>query len=400
MSDTAEPSQQLIHLDALGGIAGDMFVASLLDARPDLVEAVIRDVMAVLPPDVGLPVLTPGQSGGIAALRFGLQAPKIAKPDRGTASHHHGTTYASLRDRLDSPALSEGAAREARAILRLLAEAEAAVHNMPLDQVHFHEVGDWDSLVDVVAAGSLIARLAPAVWTVSEVPRGAGTVRTQHGLLPVPAPATLRLLVGFRWRDDGVPGERVTPTGAAILRHLLGAAPEVAAAAGRLVALGTGAGTRDLPGMPNILRVTIYEDAVAATAESVEVLTFDIDDMTGEEIAIAAVRLRDETGVIDLGLLTLTGKKSRPAVRFELLIRPDALDRVARAVFLQTATLGLRHRHERRKILPRELVTRAGLAGKSVRRPDGSTTTKIESDALTRFATLRERRAAGECGDD
>ena len=126
---------------------------------------------------------------------------------------------------------------------------------MPVDEVHFHEIGDWDSLMDVMAAGSIAAALEGARWSVSALPRGGGLVRTRHGLLPVPAPATARLLDGFTWRDDGIGGERVTPTGAAILRHLVGAAA-ARGVVGRLQGTGTGAGTRELPGQPNILRAT------------------------------------------------------------------------------------------------------------------------------------------------
>src|SRR6185295_18890158 len=153
---------------------------------------------------------------------------------------------------------STGTAEQAVAILTHIAQAEARIHDVPVERVHFHEIADWDSLMDVVAAGSIAAALPGAVWSVSELPRGAGLVRTQHGMLPVPAPATVAILEGFAWRDDGIAGERVTPTGAAILRHLVGNGREKARAAGRLVASGTGAGTRELTGIPNVLRVLVF----------------------------------------------------------------------------------------------------------------------------------------------
>jgi len=163
--------------------------------------------------------------------------------------------------------------------------------------VQFHEIADWDSLMDVVAAGSLAAALEKATFSVSELPRGSGLVRTRHGLLPVPAPATAALLVGFRWRDDGIGGERVTPTGAAVLRHLVGLQfAERRPAPGRLAAIGTGAGTRDLPGMPNVLRVLVLEANEIVEAVAVAILSFDIDDMTGEEIGVATTRLRPLPG--------------------------------------------------------------------------------------------------------
>ena len=166
--------------------------------------------------------------------------------------------YTEIMARIAAAALAPGTAQHAEAILTILGEAEARIHNVPLADVHFHEIADWDSLADVVGAGSVIAALGDAVWTVSDLPRGGGLVRTQHGLLPAPAPATAAILSGYRWRDDGVGGERVTPTGAAIVRHLATFSGDFGAR--RLAATGTGAGTRELPGMPNILRALVFDD--------------------------------------------------------------------------------------------------------------------------------------------
>jgi uncharacterized protein (DUF111 family) len=132
-----------------------------------------------------------------------------------------GTSYLELRRRVDGARLADGTRDHALAILELLATAEAQVHGTTIDQVHFHELGDWDSLMDIVAAGCIAANLAGARWTASRLPLGGGQVRTDHGMLPMPAPATCALLKGYPWHDDAVAGERVTPTGAAIVRHLV-----------------------------------------------------------------------------------------------------------------------------------------------------------------------------------
>ena len=176
-----------------------------------------------------------------------------------------GTAYPSLRRRLVDAPLSASTREHALALLALLADAEARVHGTTPDDVHFHELADWDSLMDVVAAGCIAAKLAGARWTASAPPLGGGSVRTAHGLLPIPAPATCVLLTGYPWHDDGIAGERVTPTGAAILRHLVPAADcDARRDAGRLVSVGCGAGTRTLPGIPNIVRALVLERASAS----------------------------------------------------------------------------------------------------------------------------------------
>jgi len=378
-----------IHLDAVGGIAGDMFVGAMLDAAPDLAPRVMADLAAVLPAEAGRPELSSAKVSGMAASRFAL-AGGAAKPH-----HHHDTgTYVAFCRRIAAAGLAEGTAAEATAILRRIAEAEAAIHDVPLDAVHFHELADWDALMDVVAAGSIAAALGGARWSVSSLPLGGGVVRTAHGQLPVPAPATARILVGYEWRDDGVGGERVTPTGAAIVAHLTGGRGNGAHPGGRLKAIGTGAGTRTLPGVPNVLRATVFE-AAREGAEALTVLAFEIDDMTGEEIAAAADRLRAAPGVRDVLLIAAQGKKGRPVTRVEIQADPAAADAIAEAAFLETSTLGLRRTEVRRDVLPRQAETAAGgMRRKRAFRPGGVETVKVEHDDLAGLDGLAARRQA------
>lgn len=388
-----------VHLDAVGGIAGDMFVAALLDARPDLADRVFSDLHAADPHGHGTPALAAGLSGGIAVQRFVLTDAEGAHAHVGHPhdGHAHGTGYAELAARIAAARLAAGTADHAIAILTRIAEAESRLHRVPLAEVHFHELADWDSLMDVVAAGSIAAALAGSTWSVSPLPLGGGLVSTRHGQLPVPAPATAELLRGFEWRDDGVPGERVTPTGAAILAHLrAGALPSGPL---RLAGIGIGAGTRELPGMPNILRAMLYEGMPAVgtgTRDEVAVIGFEVDDMTGEEIAIAADRLRAAAGVVDVTVGMRQGKKGRPLADFRLMVQPGARDAAIRLCFEETATLGLRWRVEQRCRLERrgETVTLDGAAVRRKRRvlPDGTTAAKVESDALAPIAGLEQRR--------
>lgn len=378
-----------IHLDAIGGVAGDMFVAALLSACPSLVSRVMEDCAAVLPTGCA-PELTPGSSAGLAVKRFAL----VGSAPTGA------TGYLALKDRIAWAELHEGTALAASAILRRLAEAEAKVHGVALDAVHFHEIADWDSLMDVVAAGSIAAALASAVWTVSPLPLGGGTITTAHGVLPIPAPATAELLTGFAFHDDGVPGERVTPTGAAILAHLAatGAPPT-----GRLASTGFGAGTRSLPDRPNVLRALVFDGVDAGTgeprADDVAVITFDVDDMTGEEIATAADHLRASDAVLDVSLSARTGKKGRPLTEFRVLAEPQAVDEIASLCLEETATIGLRWRLEARKILARGEREAAGVRLKRVTRPSGRVTQKAEADDLASTAGLAHRRAKAQVAE-
>jgi hypothetical protein len=387
-----------IHLDAVGGAAGDMLVAALLDARPDLEARVRADLAAVLPPEAGRPRLLEGFSGGLRARRFRLDG----EPSPPGAHGGPAGSYRDMRARITGAALAPGTAGHALAVLRLIAETEAALHGVAVDAVHFHEIADWDSLADVVAVASLAAGLGDPTWSVSPLPRGGGLVKTQHGLLPVPAPATAALLAGFTWRDDGIPGERVTPTAAAALRHLCGSQPGQVAE-GRLMATGTGAGTRDLQGLPNVLRALVFEPAagtVAGTADTVAVITFDIDDMTGEEIGTACDRLRRAEGVLDVSLGSRLGKKGRPLQEVRLLARPEAVETAIERCFAETATIGLRWHLEARRILPRAAVeTEAGVRVKLAERPGGLTTAKAENDQVT-GDDLAARRRSGRTAED
>ena len=401
-----------IHLDAVGGIAGDMLVAALTDAMPRLRERVLADVAAVLPEGAGSARFEEGVSGGLRASRLHL-SPATTPPDSTHGCEHvhqHERSdaagdFTDMVARIRSCPLTAGTAEQAVAILTHIAEAEAQIHAVSVVDVHFHEIADWDSLMDVVAAGSIAAAI-DASWSVSDLPAGHGFIRTRHGMLPVPAPATAAMLTGFDWRDDGVGGERVTPTGAAILKHLIrnpGAQPRPG---GRLAGVGVGAGTRELPGMPNVLRALVFDRRSASSdresgfdfdSDRVAVVAFDIDDMTGEEVGVAAERLRALDGVLDVAIASLLGKKHRPLCGFRLLVEPGNLEAVKRTCFDETATLGLRWHFEERAMLRRTfdsaLAEPAAVRIKRTLRPDGTRTSKIESDDLVDTAGLANRRA-------
>ena len=215
-----------LHLDPLGGMAGDMFLAALLDAHPEHAEDTFAAMRAAGLPDSWQARLLRHDDGVLSGRRVAIEGPG----DEVGAPPGH---FRDIRANLGAAPLRPAVRERAIAIFTELAEAEAAVHGVPVDEVHFHEIADWDSVADIVGASWLIEALAPATWSVGVLPVGSGRIRTRHGPLTVPAPAAAYLLAGFAMHDDGVAGERVTPTGAAILRQLQ---PDAAPAAGLLAA--------------------------------------------------------------------------------------------------------------------------------------------------------------------
>lgn len=360
-----------IHLDPLGGLAGDMFLAALLDAHPDLASATFGAMRAAGLPDSWKAELAPHDDGTLTGHRVIIDGP-------GTdGAHAH---FAEIRANLQSAPLEPAVRERAVAIFTELARAEGAVHGVPIEQVHFHELADWDSVADIVGAALLIEALGPASWSVAPLPVGSGRVMTRHGPLPVPAPATARLLEGLGVHDDGIAGERVTPTGAAILRHL---APEPRLPVGpwRLQGTGHGFGSRRLPGISNVLRVVAYDrEAAGRSDERVAVITFEVDDQSPEELAVGLEGLRRADGVLDVIQVPAFGKKGRVATQVQVLARPEGLDAVIDRCFLETTTIGLRWRIDARAVLAREVVAVPGSEVKLVTRPDGERTAKAEVD--------------------
>ncbi len=378
------PTITRIDLNPLGGVAGDMFAAALLDAFPEHKPDLLADLeRAGLPAGVTAGI-TAASSSGLRGARFVVTQETAARPPR---------SFADVQAFVDAGELGRSVRARAVAIFHLLAEAEASVHGTTVDQVHFHEVSDWDSLVDILAAASLIDRLDGARWRIGPLPLGRGSVQTAHGEIPVPAPAALHLLQGFEWVDDGGAGERVTPTGAAILRHLE-PGPLGGPARGTLARVGVGCGTRETKGRPNILRALAFSDVKTVPGEDVvERLAFEIDDMTGEEIAVALDHLRATPGVIDVTTSAMTGKKGRPASGFRLMVDPAAAETAVEACFSETSTLGVRLSTARRRVLERRAIDGAEARVKAALRPGGVVTAKAESDDLAATPGLAARRS-------
>ncbi|MGP1678462.1 MAG: LarC family nickel insertion protein [Burkholderiales bacterium] len=381
-----------LHLDPVGGIAGDMFIAALLDAFPGLSAGMDAALAKVGLPSGARCALVAHNDGVLCGRRFELSLPADSAAP-GTGRRHDHVGLAAIRAAIAAMGLDAAVAARAAAIFAVLAQAEAEVHGVSVDEVEFHEVGALDSIADIVGAAWIIEALGPATWSVGALPLGSGRVRSAHGMLPLPAPAVVKLLTGFAFFDDGLPGERVTPTGAAILRHL-GCAAGIVPRPGRLTASGLGFGARKLPGLANVLRVLAFDMRDAPAADEVALLAFAIDDQTAEDLALGLDRLRGRDGVLDVVQSPVFGKKGRMAAQVQVLAEPQQLAAVIDACFTETTTLGVRHQLVARSVLERRQTTIASADGRAVRvklarRPDGALSAKAESDDV---------RAGGERG--
>ena len=376
-----------------------MFVAAMLDAHPGETDGALAAVRAAgLPQSVDLRVV-PHQDDILTGTRFEVVLPA----DNGAEEH---MPFRTLRARLADAELTAGTLARTQDIFARLAAAEGAVHGVAAEEVTFHEVGAWDSIADIVAAAHLIEQSGAARWSVSSLPMGAGSVKTAHGDLPLPAPAVVELLKGFSLHEDGRKGERVTPTGSAILAHLnpdnSGLHPPE-----RLAECGIGFGTKVFAGISNVLRVLEFESTGGGIGEDqIAVLRFEIDDQSPEDLAVGLDKLRAHDGVLDVVQSPAFGKKGRITAQVQILTRMHAREAVIAACFSETTTLGLRWEISRRAILER----RQADGVKLVRRPEGVTTAKAEMDQAAagdgghagRMARRRasEDAALGESDDD
>lgn len=352
-----------IHVDPLGGLAGDMFLAAALDtglASPEALEAVLQK-LDLGPAQVGTEEVRRGAITG-THLRFAEQ------PSEDALTHRD---LSSILDLLDASRLSEGVRDRARRMFQTLGEVEGQIHGIPPEQVHFHEVGARDSIFDFVAAAWLIED-TDATWSVAPISVGRGTTDTDHGTIPVPVPATAELLCDFDLAPREVSAELVTPTGATILSTLRREARLDSRPDGQIRAVGYGAGTRQLAALSNVVRFTRIDPTASLsdseTADEVRRLSCDLDDMTPEQLAYVEEQLFAK-GALDVVREAVLMKKGRQGSRISVLCRPEDREEMVELLFRETTTFGLRDESIRRVKLAR--------ATREVDTPFGAVTVKI-----------------------
>jgi hypothetical protein len=331
---------RILYFDCYAGIAGDMTVAALLELGVPL--KLVRERLALL----GLPPSTYELTAAKVA-RKGITATRF---DVKTAHEHIHRHYSDIAAMIDRSGLPAGAREKAQRIFLRLAEAEAKVHGVDIDEVHFHEVGAVDSIIDIVGTAICLDYLGIDAVHASTLPYGSGFVQTAHGRLPVPAPATAELLRGMPVHFESGPGERVTPTGAAILAALadvFGPPPAM-----RVEAVGCGAGTKDFDDCPNILRVILGETEGSFLKDEILVLETHIDDMNPEILGFLMEKLLAE-GALDVAYTPIQMKKNRPGVKLTLLTHRDGLDKLSRLVLTESSSAGVRHYPAGRLMLAR-----------------------------------------------
>lgn len=339
---------KICYFDAFSGISGDMTVGALLDAGADW--SALETALRSLALDAEFRV-EKTKRHGIAASKFSVVFTEQKK-------HRH---LPHIEKIIQGAQLSPKAQANALAVFRRLGEAEAKSHSVPIEKVHFHEVGAVDSISDVVGACVALDLLGIDEIRCSQINVGSGTVNTEHGVLPVPTPATAELLKNSPVYAAGPETELTTPTGAALVTTLaagFGPLPAV-----NVLSQGFGAGDKDFPQQANVLRVLIGERSDAAEATTVTMLEANIDDSSPQVLGYAMERLF-EAGALDVTLTPVFMKKSRPGTLVSVMAAPENAEQLSSILFAETTTLGVRSYRAERHVLARHFAEVETMYGK------------------------------------
>ena len=340
-----------IYFDCFSGAAGDMILGALIDAGLPLDE--LKGALGSLGVEGWDVSAERVVKCGITATKFRVhETVPVGAGSAGGGGHRH-YHLAGIKKRIDQSALSAAGKAQAKALFDRLAEAEASVHNMPVEKVHLHEVGALDSIVDIVGSVFGLEWFGADRIVVSPINVGSGMVQTAHGVYPVPAPATLKLLGDAPVYAGSIAKEMLTPTGALLLSgyaSTFGAMPPM-----RVEGVGYGAGDRDLDGTPNVLRLVVGEAAISESATRVAVVECEIDDMNPQIFGVLMDRLY-AANALEVFYASVQMKKNRPGTLLTIVCRPADREALVDLVFRETTTIGVRYQEMARECLDRETV--------------------------------------------
>jgi uncharacterized protein (TIGR00299 family) protein len=403
----------VLYFDCFSGASGDMVLGALIDAGVPLAE--VRRALGSLAVDAEAVWTEPVVRPGIRATKFcvrGEDVPHVHEHEhahQGTASAgraglktrpyestHAHRTLNEISTLIDGSALSAAGKARAKALFLRLGEVEAAIHGVPLERVHLHEVGALDSIIDIAGAVHALEYLGADRIVASPLNVGSGTVRAAHGVYPVPAPATLQLLSGAPVYAGPQKAEMVTPTGALLVAgyaSVFGPLPRMT-----VRSIGYGAGARDFPDAPNVLRVVLGEAldeaAPGAPLTRVAIIEAEIDDMSPQLFGVLMERLL-AAGALDVYYTPVQMKKNRPGTLLTVIAAPAAREALTSIVFRETTTIGVRYRESERECLERTTVTVNTAVGpiriKVARRGDEVLNAAPEFDDCVRAATASGR---------
>jgi len=370
---------RIAYLDTIGGIAGDMTLAAFVSAGLPLDELVAE--LHKLPIHGFELIGKHVTRNGIVAMNIDVQT-----PSEGQRRRHLADVHAII----DGSTLSDSVKSRSKSMFGILAEAEAKVHNTTPEKIHFHEVGAIDAIVDIVGAAICVERLSIAQVFSSPIKiGGGGLINAEHGVLPIPTPATLEILRGYPVVFTSLPYELTTPTGAAIVKGLSSGVLENDPI--KALEIGYGAGTREIPELPNLLRIVIAEAASSQETDEVHLIETNIDDMSPQLYPYLIEKLL-ASGAKDAYLTPVIMKKGRPGVLLSVMAGPENLDGLVDLIHAQTSTIGLRiQRVGRRKLPRRELTvdTSLGILKAKVVLRDGKERITAEFEECRRIAEER-----------
>jgi pyridinium-3,5-bisthiocarboxylic acid mononucleotide nickel chelatase len=340
---------KIAYFDCFSGISGDMTLGAMVDVGVD--PELLKSELAKLKLDEYELSFAKVQKHGITGTKANVHLHHHEHSDH--HDHHHGRHLGDILQLIYESELSDDVKTKSKLVFTKLGEAEAKVHDVDIEKVHFHEVGAVDSIVDIVGSVIGISILGIDKIYSSPLPLGQGFVKSSHGIIPIPAPATVELLKGVPTKLTEIQGELVTPTGAAIISTLaesFGIMPEMV-----IDRVGYGAGTKELAEQPNFLRVILGTKEDSYESDTINVIETNIDDMSSQIYDLLIDKLL-AIGAVDVFMTPIIMKKSRPAVKLTVLVDSAHLQEICNSIFVETTTMGVRISEASRKKLSREMI--------------------------------------------